>query len=95
MTSEKEDLENLLKHPGWLRLKAYATKHWQDEIATHLRAAVNDNNDLSALAKMRQIIVAKDAVERLMQWPEERLTHINNPQTIPLVPVGRGGYNRA
>ena len=94
MTSEKEDLENLLKHPGWLRLKAYATKHWQDEITSHLRAAVNDNNDLAALAKMRQIIVAKDAVERLMAWPDERLANMRAANTLTEM-VARGGYHRA
>ena len=73
MISEREDLEGLLLHPGYLRFAAYARKHWGDEITALLRTAVNDTNDANALQKMRQIIVAKDAIDRLLAWPEERI----------------------
>jgi len=95
MTGEQEDLENLLRHPGWLYFKAHAEKQIGDELANHMRNAVNDSNDAAALQKMRQIIVAKDAVERLVKWPEERISKLK--ADLPAAEMmqyslGRGGY---
>lgn len=73
MSNEKEDLQTLITSPGWLRVVNYATQEWQEQIARHMETAANDTNDLMALQKMRQVIAAKKAVERLIAWPEERL----------------------
>lgn len=92
--TEQEDLENLLRHPGWLYFKQHAEKQIGDELASHMRVAVNDTNDVAALQKMRQLIVAKDAVERLMKWPDERIGKLKGPQVRQdyLIPAARGGY---
>lgn len=93
MTDEPEDLDALLGHPGWLRLTAYAKKRWSDEVTTLLRGAVNDTNDAAALQKMRQIIVAKDAVEALLKWPEERLAELaRKRETERTTTMSRGGF---
>lgn len=73
MTTEKDDFENLVKSPGWLRLRAHAKQQWTDDLATQMRAAVGTADDVLALQKMRQVIVAKDAIERLLQWPDDQL----------------------
>jgi hypothetical protein len=89
--TEKEELEAFLTNPVWLRMKQYAEKTWRGELDNHVRAAANDTNDQAALQKIRQIIVAKDAVERLIQWPEERLARVRL-EAEPRLVGSRGGY---
>lgn len=73
MTDEQTDLDNLTKHPGWLRLKEHGIKEIDGRINTAVANAANDNDDVSALNKLRQCIAAKQALEGLLAWPESRL----------------------
>lgn len=73
MSTEREDLEDLIRHPGWLQVCHENRIFWVEQIADRLRSAVNDTDDAMALSKMRQLIAAKDAVERFMTWPKEKL----------------------
>jgi hypothetical protein len=94
-TTEYEDLDALLKAPGWLRFAQHAKAMFGDEITRLLRAAVNDRDALIAASKMQQVIAAKDAVETLVQWPKERLAELDRAtQTRKLddtVPLSRRG----
>jgi hypothetical protein len=76
MTDEQRDLENLLKHPGWLLFTDYGLKDVNARVLNATRAAANEENDISALNKLRQSIAARDAVEALVKWPENRLTQL-------------------
>lgn len=93
MTNEKDDLENLLKSPGWLRVTEWADAEWTNQLGVHLRSAANDTNDLMALQKIRQVIAAKEAVERFLRRPHERLTQLAGVVERNTAPVGmtRGG----
>ena len=73
MPDEREDLQNLVTHPGFLRLQRYQREYWTDQLVSHLQHAVGDRDDLLALQKMRQVIAAQRATEALLRWPEERL----------------------
>lgn len=74
--NEAEDLDDLLRHPGWALVTTHARRYWGDELENHLAVAVGDTNDTLALAKMRQIIAAKRAVLALIDWPTERLRQL-------------------
>ena len=74
--SEQDDLENLLKSPGWLRLGEYVQKTWGDQLGQYVTQATGDADDTMALNKLRQVVAAKNAVERLLAWPAERLRHL-------------------
>jgi hypothetical protein len=89
--NEKDELEAFLKNPVWLRLKQYAEQTWRGELDNHVRSAANDTNDGAAIQKIRQILVAKDAVERLLKWPEERLEKAR-AAAAPALAGSRGGY---
>ena len=67
-----DDWDGLLKHPGWLRLTAWAKQHWSDELEGRLRPAANETDDTQALQKIRQVLAAKAAVEQLMGKEAER-----------------------
>ena len=91
MRDEAEDLEDLLRHPGWALLMRYVEQEWSTKFEQHVLSAVNDRDDAMALSKLRQITVAKQAVQTLMQWPSERLRHVQatttaraQEQTTPL-----------
>lgn len=75
---EREDLEALTKAPGWLRFKLAQEKHWEAEFANFVRIAVGDSSDAVALMKLRQVIVAKDAVLKALTYPEERLRQLQD-----------------
>lgn len=79
-TTEYEDLDALLKAPGWLRLAHHARTMWEGEIARLLEVAVSDRDALIAASKMQQVIAAKKAVEGLVGWPKERLAELARAQ---------------
>jgi len=73
MTDEKQDLDNLLKHPGWQRVVEYATKDIANRIKTAQRNAANETNDIMALNQLRQCLAAEQALETFVAWPQARL----------------------
>jgi len=97
--SQREDLENLLKSPGWFLFVEHATTEWQGNINRQLEVAVNDTDDAMAANKMRQVIAAKKAVDVLLQWPKERLARLvqkDEAQAVTVTgwqdPSRRGGF---
>lgn len=82
MNQERDDLENLLKSAGWHRLVTWAEEEWTAQLTGHLRSAANDTNDLLALQKIRQVIAAKEAVQRFLERPKERLAQLALKETV-------------
>jgi hypothetical protein len=76
MTDEQRDLENLTKHPGWLLFTEYGKRDVEARVLNATRSAAGEENDIAALNKLRQCIAARDAVESLLQWPENRLQQL-------------------
>ena len=79
--NEATDYEQLLKHPGWLRLIQHAKEDWAAQVDGGVAAAANERDDVMALNKLRQVIAAKLAVERLLSWPHERMRLSGLPTT--------------
>ena len=97
--SQREDLDNLLKSPGWQLFVEHATREWQEQINRHLETALNDTDDALAANKMRQMIAAKKAIDVLLQWPKERLARLvqkDEAQAVTVTgwqdPSRRGGF---
>lgn len=74
--NEFEDLQALLQSPGWLRFARHAETEWGEKLQDKLTRAVGDTDDAQALAKLRQVMVAKTAIETLLRWPKERLSQL-------------------
>ena len=65
---------DLLDSPGWTRLVAHARAEWDGPVfATHVEQVADNPEDLMALAKLRQLLAAKRAVERLLATPAEQI----------------------
>lgn len=77
----KGDLEGLLSHAGWLRFANYARQEWRERLDDKVRSAANNTDDTTALHQIRQILVARDAIERLLAWPQEQLTRLTTEET--------------
>lgn len=73
---EYEDLEALLKAPGWLRYKHALEKQWRDEYDAYVNKAAADADDAMAMSKLRQIIAARKAILAALEYPAERLRSI-------------------
>lgn len=80
MSDEQEHLENLLLHPGFLYLQAFAQKEFADKILDATEVAANDPSDAMALNKLRQLIAGKRAVHLVLNWPTERLRQLKDTQ---------------
>ena len=91
--SEYDDLEDLLRHPGWLRLKARMETYWEKDFADRVREAVGLTEDTRALDKLRQVVVAQDAVRTALKWPEERLRQLRDQKAAndPRLNLSRRG----
>jgi hypothetical protein len=85
----KEEWDQLLGCPGWLRLCQKSADYWTGQIAAHLSFATNDRDDVAALNKLRQILAAKQAVEALLQLPHEELRAIEAQTAKALPPEHR------
>lgn len=91
MSDEKDDLESLLKSPGWLRFRDAQVSQWQDQITDAMASAANDRDDLMALHKIRQVLAAQRAILTALSWPSERLQRLKASESQP-VSLSRGGY---
>ena len=79
----REHLQDLLTHPGWMWLVEQELGHWQKEMSTYITQAVGEVNGELALQKLRQIVAAKQAVERAFARPRETLkTLTERPVTV-------------
>ena len=89
--TELSDWKDLIDSPGWARLLEHARQTWTGPTILGLVEQMADKPaDSEALAKLRQMIAAKRAVERLLQIPAEAIARIerNEPNAAPL---GRRG----
>lgn len=73
MTDEQRDLDNLLKHPGWLLITEHGQSEVDGRVQTAMRNAAGERDDVQALNLLRQCIAAKDALEAFIAWPASRL----------------------
>ena len=95
MATETEDLDQLVHSQGWLRLKSFAADEWTARLESHLLQAAGEREDAMAANKIRQVLVAKAAVERLLKWPTERLAELERAKqsrlTAECLPLSRRG----
>lgn len=72
MTDELQDLDNLTKHPGWLRFLEHGAKDVELRLNAALTNAANNADDTLAINQVRQCIAVRQAIEALLQWPMTR-----------------------
>lgn len=72
MTDELQDLDNLTKHPGWLRFEQHGRQEIEARLTTALTNAANGTDDALAISQVRQCIAVKQAIDALLNWPEKR-----------------------
>lgn len=90
---ELEDLQNLIKHPGWLRFIGQVKREIASMLNSQIEAVSNDPNDAIAANKVRQIIASKKSIERLIAWPYERVGKMEKKLLADAQPqiMSRGG----
>ena len=82
---EREDWDALIRTPGWCRLKAWA----KVEMETQFANAANNVDDDRALRHLQQVIASKRMIERLLEYPGERVKQLQPREAEPL------SYSRA
>lgn len=95
MTSddEQEMWKELLSSKGWAAIVLWARTEWSAQKERAITTAADDTADAVALGKLRQIIAADKAVQRLLNHPRERLEAMQHHQERGALPVSlsRGG----
>lgn len=93
VTDEQRDLDNLLKHPGWLVLTNYGRQEIESRLNAALANAANSTDDALALNLVRQCVAVKQAIEAFMSWPASRLKVLQQAaaQREPVSQLSRRG----
>lgn len=93
MTDEKQDLDNLTKHPGWHRFRDFSLKEITIRLENAEENAANSENDTVVANKLRQCIAVKQAIRMLLDWPDSRLKALANAeaQTVTTTQLSRRG----
>jgi len=92
MDDEQAAWRDLRDSPGWVRLVSHAKEEWHGPTFSHLVEQLADKpNDVEALNKLRQVIAAKKAVERLLQVPDEQLAKLERQKQADQAVMGRRG----
>ena len=75
--TEHHEWRDLVASPGWVRLKAHAEAEWTGPAFTNLvEALANKPDDLEALSKLRQVLAARKAIDRLFRVPGEQMAKL-------------------
>ena len=92
INQEREDLNGLLTHPGWLRLKAHLDDlYGPEQMVRHYESAANVVDQAERLAQIAQITQRLRAVRDILDWPAKRIKDLERP--IGLEPTySRQGY---
>ena len=90
---EQEHMEALLKSPGWALFAQAVRAEWETQFSNYVKKAADDREDATALQKLRQVLAAKEAVTRMLTWPQERLALIERQKEIrtPITTLSRRG----
>lgn len=88
-TLERENLEALTQSDGWRTFTDYVNAEWGPGGRAFIDAvtgAANGTDNGTAMAHLQQIITAQKLIQRLMQWPEERLKALKAPELQQIYP---------
>lgn len=96
---ELEDLDALIKSPGWVRFVAYVNGEWGSDgvlFQNAITAAANVADDPIATAKLRQVLVTQREVKKLIAWLPARIAQLRatalSPGSDAVATQARGGY---
>lgn len=81
---EREDLEQLVSSPGWLRFLAYVKDQWGAvAYGRRLKQAVLDarSRHESAETAIMRVDSANDEVNKMLSWPGERVRDLTALET--------------
>ena len=76
MADELTDLQQLVMHPGFLRLQDWHRRTWDAALLAMLTWAGEGVTNEAAGQRLRQLLAGKEAVDRLLAWPRERLARL-------------------
>jgi len=76
---QREALESLLTHPGWLILADHIGQEWGPNGLAYnaaLDTALNLLDDNAAASQARQIRAGRRVIENLVSWPSEEIARL-------------------
>ena len=80
MSETTDALHALLASEGWRILCALARREWAERERTGRRHALGDTDDGRALDKLRQITAAQEAVEWVLELPEQEVARLTRQE---------------
>jgi hypothetical protein len=86
-SNELEDLENLVKSPGWHWIERIA----HDKINADMRQALDQLDDDVVVGKLRQLAAGRRALEWILDAPKTRVKTLQHQAQPTAVGYSRGG----
>lgn len=86
---EREELEELLKTPGWRRLVDYARRTWAgDGYAQKLKLAINDAKaaGTNVAEAVERVDASNEAINAVLSWPAGRVQALERQETRRSLP---------
>lgn len=84
MNEAVEVLQALIAHPGWKLFTQQVRGEWMQRELIGRRNALNGTDDQLALAKLRQITAAQEAVEWAVEWPSNEIERLKRLEMGPV-----------
>lgn len=95
--SELSAWRDLVQSAGWARLKQHVAAEWGLEDAngaafrTAVRAVADDPNDAAMAMKLRQVLAAQSAVQKLIRLPDDKIAQLKHHDDPLAAHMGRRG----
>lgn len=83
--SDRESLDALLSSDGWRLFTAFVDAEWGAGGRAFIAAvtgAANGTDNATAMAHLQQILVAQREIQKILQWPEEQLRAMRQPELV-------------
>jgi len=91
INQEREDLNGLLTHPGWLRLQQHIQDMYgPEQMVRAYEAAANIEDKDARFSTIAQIAQRTKAIRDILDWPAGRIKALETPKQEPS--YSRQGY---
>ena len=82
MNDRIDALESLIVSHGWGYLAKGARLEWAERERRGVKSVIGKDSD-DAIEKLRQIVAAREAIEWVLEWPNEQIAQLRRQEAQP------------
>lgn len=88
MDNNREELEALVSSQGWRLFLEHVQREWGPggrAFESAAVAAADDTKNPHSIAHLQQIIASRREILKVIQWPEEQLKQLKEPEPVAVL----------